>query len=56
MGDLRERAAVQAQMKAAIIDRLLDGLPDGYSSEDIVARAEVIFEYVQRQTHSTRLR
>ncbi len=49
MGDLRDRASAQAQMKAAIIDRLLEGLPDGYSSEDIEARAEVIFLYVQQQ-------
>jgi type I restriction enzyme, R subunit len=52
MGDLRDRASVQAQMKAAIIDRLLEGMPDGYSSEDIEARAEVIFQYVQQQFQS----
>jgi len=52
MGDLRDRASVQAQMKAAIIDRLLEGMPDGYSSEDIEARAEIIFQYVQEQMHS----
>ncbi len=49
MGDLRDRASVQAQMKVAIIDRLLEGMPDGYSSEDIEARVEVIFQYVQEQ-------
>ena len=49
MGDLRDRASVQAQMKAAIIDRLLEGMPDGYSSEDIDTRAAVIFQYVQEQ-------
>jgi len=55
MGDLRERATVQAQMKAAIIDRLLDGMPDGYSNDDIEARATVIFDYVQQQMHSAGL-
>ncbi|MDD5030165.1 MAG: DUF3387 domain-containing protein [Rhodoferax sp.] len=49
MGDLRDRAAAQAQMKAAIIDRLLTGLPEPYSSDDIELRAEVVFAYVQQQ-------
>jgi type I restriction enzyme R subunit len=53
MGDLRDRAAAQAQMKAAIIDRLLAGLPDQYSSDDIEVRAEVVFQYVQQLMHST---
>lgn len=53
MGDLRERASAQAQMKAAIIDRLLNGLPEGYSSDDIETRAEVVFQYVQQQLIST---
>lgn len=39
-------------MKTAIIDRLLEGMPDGYSSEDIDARAEVVYQYVQGQMHS----
>lgn len=52
MGDLRDRASAQAQMKAAIIDRLLEGMPEGYSSDDIEARAEVVFQYVQQQMHS----
>lgn len=52
MGDLRDRASVQAQMKVAIIDRLLEGMPDGYSSEDIDSRAEVVYQYVQDQMHS----
>lgn len=52
MGDLRDRASAQAQMKVAIIDRLLNGMPDGYSSEDIESRAEVIYQYVQQQMHS----
>ena len=55
MGDLRDRASAQAQMKAAIIDRLLEGMPDGYSSEDIEVRAEVIFQYVQGQLQSAAL-
>jgi type I restriction enzyme R subunit len=52
MGDLRDRAAAQAQMKAAIIDRLLAGLPEQYSSDDIEVRAEVVFQYVQQQMQS----
>lgn len=52
MGDLRDRASAQAQMKVAIIDRLLEGMPDGYSSEDIDSRAEVVYQYVQDQMHS----
>lgn len=52
MGDLRDRASVQAQMKAAIIDRLLEGLPDDFSSDDIEARAEIVFQYVQQQMSS----
>lgn len=52
MGNLRDRASAQAQMKTAIIDRLLEGMPDGYSSEDIDARAEVVYQYVQGQMHS----
>ncbi|OGS91795.1 MAG: hypothetical protein A2Z95_07745 [Gallionellales bacterium GWA2_60_18] len=52
MGNLRDRASAQAQMKTAIIDSLLEGMPDGYSSEDIDARAEVVYRYVQEQMHS----
>ncbi|MHB0926084.1 MAG: type I restriction endonuclease subunit R [Gallionellaceae bacterium] len=52
MGNLRDRASAQAQMKTAIIDRLLEGMPDGYSSEDIDARAEVVYQYVQGHMHS----
>jgi type I restriction enzyme R subunit len=55
MGDLRDRAAAQAQMKAAIIDHLLTGLPDPYSSDDIEVRAEVVFQYVQQQMQSAML-
>ena len=52
MGDLRDRASVQAQMKVTIINRLLEGMPDGYSSEDIESRAEVVYQYVQQQMSS----
>lgn len=31
MGDLLDGALIQAQMKVAIIDRLLEGMPAGYS-------------------------
>ncbi|HCZ14328.1 MAG TPA: type I restriction endonuclease subunit R [Candidatus Accumulibacter sp.] len=55
MGDLRDRASAQAQMKSAIIDRLLEGMPEGFSSDDIEQRAEVIFQYVQQQMHSARV-
>ncbi|MFZ2652686.1 MAG: type I restriction endonuclease subunit R [Burkholderiaceae bacterium] len=55
MGDLRDRASAQAQMKAAIIDRLLEGMPDNFSSDDIEARAEIVFQYVQQQMSSVRL-
>lgn len=52
VGDLRDRASAQAQIKVAIIDRLLEGMPDGYSSEDIDSRAEIVYQYVQDQMHS----
>lgn len=52
MGGLKDRASVQAQMKASIIDSLLGGMPDEYSSEDIEARADVIYQYVQQQMQS----
>ena len=52
MGDLRDRASSQAQMKAAIIDRMLEGMPDEFSSEDIEARAEVIYQYVETHMQS----
>ncbi len=50
IGDLRDRASSQAQMKVAIIDHMLGGMPDQFSNEDIEARAEVIYQYyVQTQ-------
>ncbi len=52
MGDLRDRASVQARMKAAIIDRMLDGMPTEFSNEDIEARAEAIYQYVETQMRS----
>jgi len=39
-------------MKTEIIDRLLESMPDEYSSEDIQARAGVIYQYVQQQMRS----
>lgn len=53
MGDLRDRASAQAQMKATIIDHLLEGMPDEFSSEEIEARAQIIFQYVQQSMHSS---
>lgn len=49
MGDLRDRASAQARMKATIIDHLLQGLPDEFSSDDIEQRADIVFQYVQQQ-------
>lgn len=43
MGELRDRASAQARMKAAIIDHLLQVLPEDYSSEDIEARADTVY-------------
>jgi type I restriction enzyme R subunit len=42
MGELRDRASAQARMKAAIINHLLQGLPEDYSSDDIEARADTV--------------
>lgn len=52
MGELRDRASAQARMKVTIIDHLLHGLPDDYSSEDIEARSDTVYQYVQAQVHS----
>ena len=35
-----------------IIDRMQEGMPDEFSSEDIEARAEVIYQYVETQMQS----
>ncbi|MDD5461004.1 MAG: HsdR family type I site-specific deoxyribonuclease [Methylococcales bacterium] len=52
-GNLRDRASSQAQMKVAIIDQLLAGMPDDYSNEDIETRADVVFQYVQQLQYAT---
>jgi type I restriction enzyme, R subunit len=49
LSNLRDRASSQAQMKVAIIDQLLTGMPDDITNEDIEARADVVFQYVQQQ-------
>ena len=55
MGNLRDRASAQAQMKSAIIDGLLEGMPDTFSSEEIEIRAEIVFQYVQQQMYVARI-
>jgi type I restriction enzyme R subunit len=55
MGDLRDKASAQARMKAAIIDHLLQGLPEDYSSDDIELRADTVYQYMQGQFHSQAL-
>jgi type I restriction enzyme R subunit len=54
LGNMRDKASSQAQIKAAIIDQLLAGMPDDYSNEDIEARADVVYQYV-RQVHASTL-
>jgi len=46
MANLRDRASAQANLKAAIIDEMLNGMPDEFSSEDIDVRAEILFRHV----------
>ncbi len=48
MGNLRDKASTQAQLKTAIIDHMLNGMPDEFSNEDIEARAEVVFRFLQQ--------
>lgn len=48
MGNLRDKASTQAQLKTAIIDHMLKGMPDEFSNEDIEARAEVVFRFLQQ--------
>lgn len=55
MGNLRDRASAQAQMKSAIIDGLLEGMPDTFTSEEIELRAEIVFQYVQQQMYVARI-
>ena len=38
--------------RLAIIDRMLEGMPDEFSSEEIEVRAEVIYQYVEMQMRS----
>lgn len=49
MLNLRDRASAQAKLKATIIDAMLNGMPDEFSSEEIDARAEILFRHVGRQ-------
>ena len=53
--ELRDRASAQARMKAQIIEHLLHGLPDDYSSDEIEWRADIVYQYVQSQMASTAL-
>ncbi len=48
MANLRDRASAQANLKATIIDEMLNGMPDEFSSEEIDARAEILFRHVGR--------
>ncbi|ANF25009.1 type I restriction endonuclease subunit R [Stutzerimonas stutzeri] len=48
MGNLRDKASTQAQLKTVIIDHMLVGMPDEFSNEDIEARAEVVFRFLQQ--------
>ncbi len=48
MGNLRDKASSQAQLKTTIIDHMLNGMPDEFSNEDIEVRAEVVFRFLQQ--------
>lgn len=48
LGNLRDKASTQAQLKTAIIDQMLVGMPEDYSNDDIEARAEVVFRFLQQ--------
>lgn len=52
MATLRDRAAMQAQLKAAIIDKMLNELPEEYSNEDIEQRADWVFRHMEQQLTS----
>ncbi len=41
-------SSTQAQLKTTIIDQMLEGMPDEFSNEDIEARAEVVFRFLQQ--------
>lgn len=49
MNDLRDRASTQAQIKIAIVDELLSGMPDEFTNDDIELKAETVFQYIQTQ-------
>ena len=53
MGDLKQRAAVQAQMMAAIIDGLAQSLPESFSNDEINARAAMVYQYVEQDMRGT---
>ncbi|VFB18971.1 hypothetical protein [Pseudomonas fragi] len=48
LGNLRDKASTQAQLKTSIIDQMLNGMPKEFSNEDIVARAEMVFRFLQQ--------
>jgi len=49
MANLRDRASVQANLKASIIDAMLNGMPDEFNSEEIEVRAETLFRHIGRE-------
>lgn len=49
MKALRDRATLQAQIKTIIIDKMLEELPEEYSSEDVEQRAEWVFHHLEQQ-------
>ena len=48
MINLRDKASAQANLKVAIIDEMLTGMPEEFSNEEIDTRAEIIFRHVGR--------
>jgi type I restriction enzyme, R subunit len=47
---LRDRAALQAQMKTEIFDYLFDQLPEGaYGQEEILGKSQRVFEHFYRR-------
>ncbi|MDD4881224.1 MAG: HsdR family type I site-specific deoxyribonuclease, partial [Gallionellaceae bacterium] len=46
MANLRDRASAQANLKLAIIDEMLNGMPEEFSNEEINVRAEALFLHV----------
>lgn len=48
--DYQEQKQLEAEpWEATIIDEMLNGMPDEFSSEEIDARAEILFRHVGRQ-------